>query len=261
MVPKGVDPIDRLRAVAGRLPVVAAFTGQTSVWLHGVDLDPCDPIEVVVPPEAGVSARSGAVVRRSRLDKSDVVQRRGLPATWLVRAVADACSSRTLTEAVVVADAALHKGEISIDDLRSWVDSNSRRHGIRRLRQVIELAEPLSESPMESRLRMLLVLGGLPRPRAQVSLGGRRVDLYYEDERLGIDYDGASHRVSFEADLQRQNELLLLGIRLLRFSGRDVLGDPNSVLRNVRGMVGATSAGRNRPNRASGRVSAGRNAV
>src|SRR5438067_13649072 len=64
---------------------------------------------------------------------------------------------------------------------------------------------------METRLRMLLVLAGLPRPAAQVSLQdarGRflgRPDLYCPGARLGIEYDGATHRESLAADNRRQN--------------------------------------------------------
>ena len=82
---------------------------------------------------------------------------------------------------------------------------------------------------MESRLRMLLILAGLPRPAAQVSIYNRngqfigRPDLYYEEQRLGIEYDGASHRNSLAEDNRRQNLLLAAGVRLVRFTAGDVL--------------------------------------
>jgi hypothetical protein len=71
---------------------------------------------------------------------------------------------------VVVVDAALHERRIRLDQLLSWLKSGREHRGVARLRRVIELSEPAAESPMESRLRMLLVLAGLPRPRAQVSI-------------------------------------------------------------------------------------------
>ena len=55
------------------------------------------------------------------------------------------------------------------------------------LRQVVAWAEPATESAMETRLRMCLVLAGLPRPQVQVPLHddhGRflgRADLYYPE--------------------------------------------------------------------------------
>jgi very-short-patch-repair endonuclease len=79
----------------------------------------------------------------------------------------------------------------------------------------------------------------LPRPRAQVRIydsNGRfagRPDLYYEKQRLGIEYDGAVHRTTLAEDNQRQNKLLNAGVRLLRFTAVDVLQNPTSVVAQV----------------------------
>jgi len=94
---------------------------------------------------------------------------------------------------------------------------------------------------------MLLVLAGLPRPKAQVPIydsNGRiigRPDLYYEKQRLGIEYDGAGHRATMAEDNQRQNKLLQVGVRLLRFTGVDVLQNPSSVAQQVRSMLSYSS--------------------
>jgi len=99
---------------------------------------------------------------------------------------------------------------------------------------------------------MVLVLGRLPRPKAQVSIydgKGRfvgRPDLYYDEARLGVEYDGAVHRMSLAEDDRRQNRLLNAGVRLLRFTGADVLGQPDSVVMQVRIMLAARTT--NGPN-------------
>ena len=96
---------------------------------------------------------------------------------------------------------------------------------------------------MESRLRMVLVLAGLPRPEAQVPIRDRwqrligRPDLYYRDRLLGIEYDGGVHRETLAADNRRQNRLLNAGVRLLRFTAGDVLGNPESVVAQVRAAL------------------------
>ena len=101
---------------------------------------------------------------------------------------------------------------------------------------------------MESRLRMLLVLGGLPRPGAQVPIHDRwgrfvgRPDLFYEAQRLGIEYDGGVHRDSLAEYNRRRNRLLDAGVRLLRFTAGDVLNNPDSVMAQVRALI-STSAG------------------
>ena len=91
---------------------------------------------------------------------------------------------------------------------------------------------------------MVLVLAGLPRPIAQKSLhdaSGRflgRPDLYYPDAKLGIEYDGGTHRTTLVADNRRQNRLLEAGIRLLRFTAADIYNRPHAVVAEVRGFLG-----------------------
>jgi hypothetical protein len=232
------DPALVLAAVRRRLPDGAAFSGRTAAWLHGLDLPPCDPVEVTVPPERGITGRAGVRVRRASLATGEVVERRGLPTTSLLRTVVDVAATLPLVEAVVAADMALHRRLMGVTELESAASARAGRKGAARLRRVIELVEPLSESPMETRLRLLLVLGGLPRPLAQVSLhDGRgrfvgRTDLYYPAARLGIEYDGGTHRDSLVEDDRRQNRLLNAGFRLLRFTAAD-LRQPSVVAAQV----------------------------
>ena len=53
---------------------------------------------------------------------------------------------------------------VSIAELRTYVAKHPKVKGIGRLWRVVDLAEPKTESAMETRLRMLIVLAGLPRP-------------------------------------------------------------------------------------------------
>src|SRR5438105_1041208 len=237
------DPSQRLIAVLRRLPPGGAFSGLTAAWLHGLDVDPWAPIEATVPVAAGISARSGITLRRCLLGKSDVTRVRGVPATSAVRTVAEVCSRMSVPEAVVLADEALHRKLVHLDQLTAWATSHGGSRGMKTLRRVVDLAEPAAESPMESRLRILLVSSGLPRPKAQISIHDRwgrfvgRPDLYYEDARLGIEYDGGVHRETLAEDNRRQNKLLRAGVRLLRFTAGDVLGKPDSVVSQVRELL------------------------
>jgi len=248
------DPVLAVVAASRRLPDGAAFSGQMAAWLHGLDLPLCDRVEVTIPPERGVAVRAGMTVRRATLSTGDVVRRRGLPVTSPLRTVVDLASTLPLVEAVVAADGALRKRLISVAELEASVAARGRRRGAARLRRVSELVEPLTESAMETRLRMQLVLGGLPRPRAQVPLHddhGRfvgRPDLYYPAARLAIEYDGATHRDSLVEDDRRQNRLLNAGFRLLRFTASD-LRQPRVVVAQVSATLisGRSGAGRASP--------------
>jgi len=247
------DPALLLAAVHRHLPAAAAFSGQTAAWLHGLELPPCDPIEVTIPESCGISARAGMIVRRALLADQDVAERRGMRVTSAVRTLADLSRRLPLVEAVVAVDMALHREVVERGQLHAYTATHARRKGVVRLRQAIELAEPASESAMETRLRLLLVQAGLPRPEAQVPLHderGRflgRPDLYYRPQRLGVEYDGGTHRDSLLEDNRRQNRLLNAGFRLLRFAAADVHRTPDSVVAVVRAALsgpGPASAGR-----------------
>ena len=134
----------------------------------------------------------------------------------------------------------LHAGLVTTAELLTHIAEHPGAKGIARLRRAVDFAEPLAESPMETRLRMLLVLAGLPRPEVQVSLYGddgqflARPDLLYRAQRLAVEYDGGNHRDRMIDDNRRQNGLIGAGLRLLRFTAADVYGTPDSVVMQVR---------------------------
>jgi hypothetical protein len=207
------------------------FSGPTAAFLHGLETQ-CSVIEVTLPPPSRVAHRTGITIRRRKLAANEVAIRKGFLVTSALRTVVDRVARLDLVEAVVLLDAALHKKSIRLKDIPA---------------AYAEFVDPASDSPMETRLRLLLVLAGLPRPRVNVLVGNAtgpigRVDLYYPDHRLIVEYDGDTHRDSFAADNRRQNQLLQAGYRILRFSAADVLGSPDDVVALVRAALGGHGA-------------------
>ena len=237
------SPLLTLAAIVMRLPTGAAFSGLTAAWLHGLDVQPRDPVEVTIPKTHDFGRRSGTLTRRAALSPAEIVRRRSLPTTSPLRTVVDLGGRNPVTEAVVGADLVLHAGLVTIAELESHVARHPGARGIARLRRVISFAEPKAESAMETRLRMLLVLSGLPRPEVQVRVcddGGRflgRPDLLYRAGALAIEYDGANHRDRLVDDNRRQNKLIHAGLRLLRFTAADVYGNPDNVALQVRAAL------------------------
>jgi very-short-patch-repair endonuclease len=229
-----------LAAVARRLPPGAAFSGWSAAWLHGLDAAPCDPIEVTIPDPSGGGRRAGVFVHRAALAAEEIVTRKGFPTTAALRTVIELASRVPLTEGVVAADIFLHARRVRIGDLRDYVAMHRGAKGIARLRRALEFAEPKAESPMETRLRMLLLLAGLPRPEVQAAVHddlGRfvgRPDLLYRAQHLAIEYDGGNHRERMVDDNRRQNGLIAVGLRILRFTSVDVYKGPASVALQVR---------------------------
>jgi very-short-patch-repair endonuclease len=199
-------------------PKVTAFAGRTAAWLHGIDVDPT-PIEVIVPSNSGLRSRPGLEVHRT--DELDFVSARGLRATPVARTFRDLKRRFMGVEFLVLADQAMNLGL-------------GRHH---------HLAEP-AQSPMETRLRWLLIQAGLPKPQVQVDLhnsAGRfvgRADLYYPNARLVIEYDGGNHRDRLVEDNQRQNLILNAGYRLLRFTAVDIHQRSHVVIAQVLEALG-----------------------
>jgi very-short-patch-repair endonuclease len=232
-------PVIKLTAVQQRIPG-GVLSGKTAAWLRGLDLDPTDPVEVTVGADAKVSRLTGCLIHRSRLEPSEISKCRGLSVTTPTRTFADLGRRQPLVQAVTALDQALHRRLLSKRALAGWTDAHPGFRGVARLRRAMELAEPASESVMETRLRLLLVLAGLPRRRAQTVLTSSdgvflgRVDLCYPEQKLAIEYDGAAHRERLASDNQRQNRLVDAGYHLLRFTATDVLSSPASVVTLVR---------------------------
>lgn len=241
-------PNVKLEAVRLRLSASAAFAGRTAAWLHGLDVAPCDPIEVILPGDGEGWERGGVSLRRAALDDCEVVARRGFRTTSLLRTLSDLSRRLSVVEAVVITDMALHARLIQRTQLSEWVDRGAGHKGVGAERHVLDLAEAASESPMETRLRMVLVMNGLPRPGVQITIRDERgaflgrPDLYYREHRLGLEYDGETHRASLVEDNRRQNRLLLAGVRLLRFAAADVLRRPDSVVTQVRNALAQAPA-------------------
>jgi len=222
------DPMLRLAAARRRLPGGAVFGGRTAAWLHGLEASLADPIEVVAPPDGRVQTRAGLAVRPDALRSNDIVIRKGMPTTSITRTLTDLSSRLPLVEVVLLVEAGLRGRRLK----RSAVPA-----------RIVELADPRAESPMETRLRLLLVLAGLPTPELQRELHDEaghfvgRADLYYPRNRLVIEYDGSVHRDSLADDDRRQNRLVGAGFRLLRFTARDVMRTPDRLVSQVRSAI------------------------
>lgn len=178
-----MDPMMVLSAWRGQLPDDAVFAGKTAAWLHGLDLEPLNPIELIVPSSSGVRSRAGLEVRRCDLPPCDVATVRGLAATTVHRTLFDLCLRLPTVEALAALDAGAQARFVDCESLRRYAEQVDGRAGARRLRSLAAFAEP-AESPMETRLRWLLLQAGLPRPEVQSDLHdakGRfigRADLY-----------------------------------------------------------------------------------
>lgn len=231
----------RVAAAALALPAGAAFSHRTAAWLLGVDsVSPGEVPVATVPAGTAYAARGGLVVRRAPLPSTEVVRRRLMPVTSAARTAFDLARTEPAAEAVACVDAMLHAGLVDRQSLAGYAAARRGWRGVRLALLAVDLADGAAESAMESRLRMVLVDGGLPRPVVnEPVLGADGTFLGRPDLRIGrvlIEYDGAVHREAavFGSDLRRQNRLVDAGYVVLRYGAGDIAGRSQLIVAQVR---------------------------
>lgn len=231
---------------AGGEGVVA---GWAAAELIGASCGPRDaPVDLILPgPRGRTRAPVGIRPRRVLLDDDEVGLVRGVPVTLPARTAFDVARwAPTLTERVACADAVAHAHRLTPGGIRQVWRRHRGAHGTSGLPQVLDLMNPLAESPMESRIRMALFLAGLPLPCVQYEFGDHRLDHGYPEIMLGVEHNGGHHLAPDQAlrDLEREAALTRAGWRLLRYPARTVLGAPESIAAEVRSVLVSTPAGR-----------------
>ena len=243
----------RADAVALVLPPGSAVAGRTAAWMYGAWMPrpgTALPLEVVQSAAAPGHRVDGVPTLRHVLDPVDLNELRGVPITSPERTCFELMRGRPLPEAVVVADSFLHVEVVTARGLMRYADERPHWPGVRRIRAAVDLSNPGSASPMETRLRMVIVLAGLPEPAVNVPVhdaGWRflgRPDLFYFDPGFGIEYDGSYHGDldTHRHDLHRENRLLAAGIPLLRYTAGDVYRGQDRIVREVAALLGPRRA-------------------
>ena len=202
----------------------------------------------VVPHDPGVHLRmpSGqrrrpavdARVRSGPLPRALVG---GIPVTTAEDTFVDLAGELGLVDLVVLGDSLVRRGRTTPESLVAAVARQRGRHA-RHARRAAGLVRTGVDSPMESRLRMLLVLAGLPEPAVnhiEYDDWGRwvrRYDLSWPELRLAVEYDGRQHAESqrqWERDVERREELDLDGWRIVVVLSKGVYREPERTLDRV----------------------------
>ncbi len=237
----------RCRALARVLPCDAVFSGVTTARLQGWWLPrgaEVLPFHVTVPPSFGVERR-GVRHTRPALSDFEVIEYRGLRVTSGPRTLRDLAADWSLLDLVVLTDSALRFGFCTAAELRSVAELRGGR-GVRTLRRAVTLSDKRSESAMETLLRLLIVLPGLPAPTPQATLrdseGGwlARVDLLAANRRSVLEYNGADHNTAKrrDSDASRWRLLYREGYEVFPYTARDIFLGPVHVVTDYQKALG-----------------------
>lgn len=236
--PRGVELSAQDRAVAawmwsGRSATVAGASAAAllgSRWLPAAG-----PAELA---RTGYRSPPGIVVHTGGLCDDEVMLLDGIGCTTPARTAFDLGRRLPLPLSLIRVDALLQATATSVADIAAVAQRYPGARHIRRLRRVVELTDGGAESPQESRVRLLLIKAGLPRPVTQIGITDgygrvvRRIDMGWPQWKVGVEYDGAQHWTDSNQhadDIDRLEFFADLGWRVVRVSARHLRSRPESV--------------------------------
>ncbi len=225
----------RSRAAAVLVGDRGVLGGFSAAELLGASCGPLvAPAEVIVPGRR--RAPPGLVVRVEDVPPTERWRVQAAAVTSPVRTALDLACRGSVVEAVVAVDALAHRFAFAPHKVIRCAYDHPGMRGAARLPRVVKLAHSDPESPMETRIRLAIVLDGLPAPQLQVSVGPYCLDMAYPELLLGVEYDGREHLDQRRAlrDLDRQAYFTARGWRIARFPKHVVLHEPARIPWTVR---------------------------
>lgn len=222
-------------------PTTAAIAGRTACVSYGLKGFAALKADVLVPETSKPVPMLGVEWRRSRrFSSSDISHSRRLPTVSVDRAVVDAAAwTDSPKVACALAVASVQQRLTTPGALRkALADAGQIRHaGV--LRLVLADIEGGADSLAEIDLAKLARRAGLPPPIRQTvryDNSGRRRFLDADFGTFSVEIDGGFHikPLKYWDDARRQNDLLLVGQRILRFPSVALRLEPEIVVAQLR---------------------------
>jgi hypothetical protein len=222
-----------VRAKAGWLRsrghgVVAGFSASA---LHGARwVDANRPATII---DTNRRRTPGITVWASTLDEDEICTIDGMRVTIAARTAVDLACRYPLDTAVAAIDALARATRLKVPDIELAAQRHPGRHGLKRALAAIELVDPGAESPQETRLRLLVIRAGYPRPETQIPVYDEygmligEVDMGWRERKIALEYEGDHHRTNrrvFNKDIRRIEALIEAGWIVIRVTAEDTEG-------------------------------------
>ncbi|GAA3230260.1 endonuclease domain-containing protein [Oerskovia jenensis] len=239
----------RAAAMMRCAPAGSAISHGSALSLHGIDL----PRQVArdarvhlsVPSSAVVPRRTGCVTHTHDADLLPVQHLDGQLVVTPEHAWRQLAGTLPLDELIVLGDSLLRRKApaSTLGHLRETVHGTpAGARGVARMRAALDDLRTGTDSPMETRTRLVLVRSGLPCPQVNVPvLAGNGCfvalpDMVYVAERVAIEYDGDVHRTdarTWRRDVAKRQWLEDLGWRTVVVTADDVYRHPARLVARV----------------------------
>lgn len=202
------DDWTRLRGLDLSAGAVVPICLGTAAALYDFDTENPKDLHVLNPPHHQLRNADGLVVHRR--DGAPMAEVRGRPATTAAWTAIEVARSLRRPRSLATLDAALRSGTCDRLELARALTKQAGRRGVVVVRELLPLADPRAESPMESEARLVIIDGGLPAPVLQYELIDgrgqlRRLDFAWPDYRVAAEYDGMDWHSGADAMLANRN--------------------------------------------------------
>ncbi|WP_238384604.1 hypothetical protein [Segeticoccus rhizosphaerae] len=206
---------------------VCAAPGSTRCQRQGIRSHECADLHHAVTSER---TPVGAVIIDS-----------GVRVSTPARSFLELASAMGLVDLVVLGDSLVKSKRVVPHDLVEAAD-DWHGPGAVRARRAARFVRAGVDSPMETRLRMLMVLAGLPEPTVNHVIRWPdgswrfRFDLAFPDHRLAIEYDGRHHvqdDATWESDIYRREDLDRGKWRRVTVISSGIFVSPDQTLRRI----------------------------
>ncbi len=243
-----IAPRGRIMAAVLACGIGTAASHRTSTSLFDLGLRSSALIDVTAPRAAGRGRAGIRVHSAATLTARDVTTIDGIPCTTLARTLLDIAGEvtrRELERAVDRAEVLRLLDVAAIDDVLARADG---RRGAAVLRSVLaehRAGSTLTRNELEERFLAVcraaaVAPDGVNHWIADPDGGGFEADFLWRDARLVAEVDGRdvhATRRAFEHDRRRDQRLMRLGWRVVRFTWRQVTAEPEHVAATVRALV------------------------
>ncbi|MCF6388286.1 DUF559 domain-containing protein [Mycobacterium sp. MBM] len=213
---------------SGRTAVVGGLSAAALFGTRWIDADaPAELFRVNGKPVPGI------VIHRDELRHDEICHIRGIDVTTPARTAFDLGRRGGLLRAVIGVDALAHRTGVTAEEVATLFPHHRGVRGLVQLRDVVELMDGGAESPQETRTRLILVKAGLPKPRTQIRVHRYRLDMGYDEFKVGVEYDGEQHwtdAAQHARDIDRLADLSALGWRIVRVSAEILRCRPQVVI-------------------------------
>lgn len=230
-----------IRARAAWLSTGATVAGLSAAAVFGTKwLDRDAPAEIV---RKNRHSQPGMISHGYRVRDDEVCLAASLPVTTPARTAFDIGRRHPRPQAVPILDALFAATGVTGAEVLAVADRWPGARGVRLLRSTLEAVDGASESPQESRLRLILTCAGLPRPECQIAFPELRirVDMGWRRWKVAVEYDGVQHWSDGKQrawDIERIALLEAAGWAVVRVSAQ-MLNRPDAVVARVRDKLRA----------------------